>query len=140
MSYLPFNSKPLIAIYENSGQTVSSTGETLLQVDSNLHQGILSSSAFTLNNFDCYLTADIKYDKGSGSGYDAALRMYIDNSLVEGSGAVQSGTASGAYSGSGGEIISSNISAGQQVQIKINQISSAAVSLNAFTRIIGVIT
>ena len=140
MSYLPFDSSPLIAAYENSGQTVSSTGETLLQVDTNLHQGNLSSNTLTLNNFDCYLTADIKYNKGSGSGYDSALRMYIDNSLVEGTGAVQSGTGSGAYSGSGGEIISSNVEAGQQVQIKINQISSAAVSLNTFTRIIGVVT
>ncbi len=146
MSYLPFESNPLIAVYENSGQVFegSSSGqiEDVLQLDTNLHQGNLSSNTFTLNNFDCFLTSDIKYNFGgpSGGGYGTLLRMYIDGSKVDGDGGCQSGTVSGYGSGSGGEIVASNVTAGQEVQIKFKKGGTQDVTFNTFTRLIGVIT
>ena len=142
MSYLPFESSPLIAVYENSGQTFpggSGTIEGVLQLDTNLHQGNLSSNTFTLNNFNCFLNADIKYNY-SGGGYGTILKMYVDGSQVPGIGGCQSGTVSGYGSGSGGEIVASNVTAGQEVQIKFTKGGTYAVTFDTFTRLIGVIT
>lgn len=138
MSYLPFSSSPLISAYENSGQTYGSNGETVLEIDTSLHQGSLSNNTFTLNNFDCFLTSDVKYNK-SGSGYGTALKMYIDGSQVPGVGGCQSGNVSGYSSGSGGEIIASNVAAGQEVQIKFRKGGTQDVTFDTFTRLIGVV-
>tara|TARA_B100000927_G_C16466948_1_gene470090 strand:- start:1586 stop:2005 length:420 start_codon:yes stop_codon:yes gene_type:complete len=138
MSYLPFSSSPLISAYENSGQNYGSSGEVVLQLDTNLHQGNLSSNTFTLNNFDCFLTSDVKYNK-SGSGYGTVLKMYIDGSQVPGVGGCQSGNVSGYSSGSGGEIIASNVTSGQEVQIKFSKGGTNSVTFNTFTRLIGVV-
>tara|TARA_Y100000592_G_scaffold38385_1_gene60811 strand:+ start:35513 stop:35932 length:420 start_codon:yes stop_codon:yes gene_type:complete len=138
MSYLPFESNPLIAVYENSGQNYSSSGEIVLQLDTNLHQGSLSNNTFTLNNFNCFLTSDVKYDK-SGVGYGTVLKMYIDGSQAPGVGGCQSGNVTGYSSGSGGEIIASNVTAGQEVQIKFRKGGTQSVAFDTFTRLIGVI-
>ena len=88
------------------------------------------------------MTSDIKYNFGgpSGSGYGTLLKMYIDGSKVDGSGSCQSGTVAGYGSGSGGEIVASNVSAGQEVQIKFQKGGTQDVTFNTFTRLIGVIT
>ncbi len=99
MSYLPFNSNPLIALYENSGQTYSGSSEVVLDLDTNLHQGSLSNNTFTLN-FNCFLNADVKYNK-TGTGYGTSLRIYTDGSQETGVGACTSGNASGYSSGGG---------------------------------------
>ena len=138
MSYLPFNSNPLIAVYENSGQTYSDNGEVVLQLDTNLHQGSLSSNTFTLNNFSCFLNADVKFDY-SGTGYGTVLKMYIDGSQATGVGGCQSGRVTGYSSGSGGEIIANNINAGQEVQIKFRKGGTQSVTFDTFTRLIGVV-
>ena len=139
MTYLPFNSSPLIAVYENSGQTYSVSGEVVLELDTNLHQGSLSSNTFTLNNFNCFLNADIKYSK-SGTGYGTTLKMYIDGSQAIGVGACSSGNSSGYSSGGGGEIVASNVTPGQEVQIKFTKGGSQSVTFNTFTRLLGVVT
>ena len=138
MSYLPFESSPLIAIYENSGQTYGGSSEVLLQLDTNLHQGNLSSNTFTLNNFSCFLNADVKFDY-SGTGYGTTLKMYIDGSQATGIGGCQSGRVTGYSSGSGGEIVSSNVTPGQEVQIKIYKGGTQSVTFDTFTRLIGVV-
>ena len=139
MSYLPFESNPLIAVYENSGDSYGGDSETVLEIDTSLYQGNLSNNTFVLNNFDCFLSADVKFDKSSG-GYGALLRMYIDGSQTIGAGGVQSGTVSGYGSGAGGEIIASNVNADQEVQIKFRKGGTQSVTFDTFTRLIGVIT
>ena len=141
MSYLPFESNPLIAVYENSGQTYDGSSEVVLQLDTNLHQGDLLNNTFTLNNFNCFLTSDVKYnwEGSSGGGYGTVLKMYVDGSQATGAGGVQSGTVSGYGSGSGGEIIASNINAGQEVQIKFRKGGTQSVTFDTFTRLTGVI-
>ena len=138
MSYLPFSSSPLIAVYENSGQSYGDTGEIVLQLDTNLHQGSLSSNTFTLNNFNCFLNADVKYSK-SGTGYGTVLKMYIDGSQSTGVGGCQSGNVTGYSSGSGGEIVAANVTSGQEVQIKFRKGGTQSVTFDTFTRLIGVV-
>ena len=138
MSYLPFTSSPLIALYENSGQSIGATGETLLEIDTNLYQGELLNNTFTLNSFDCFITSDIKYN--STTGYGTLLRIYLDGTRHIGEGSCQSGTVAGYSSGSGGEIIAANVSSGQEVQVKFRKGGSQTVTFDTFTRIIGVIT
>ena len=141
MSYLPFTSNPLIALYEDSGQSISAQNEEkILQLDTSLHQGELNNNTFILNNFNCFLTSDIKYDKGGTTGYGTALKMYIEGSQAVGIGCVQSGNVSGYSQGAGGEIVASNVSDGQEVQIKFKKGGTQTVTFNTFTRIIGIIT
>ncbi len=138
MSYLPFNSNPLIAVYENSGQTYSDNGEVVLQLDTNLHQGNLSNNTFTLNNFNCFLNADVKYNKTS-TGYGTILKIYIDGSQATGAGACTSGNASGYSSGGGGEIVAANVTSGQEVQINFRKGGTQNVTFDTFTRLIGIV-
>ena len=138
MSYLPFESNPLIAVYENSGDSYGGDSETVLEIDTSLYQGNLSNNTFVLNNFNCFLTSDVKFDKSTG-GYGALLRMYIDGSQTIGAGGVQSGTVSGYGSGAGGEIIASNVNASQEVQIKFRKGGTQSVTFDTFTRLTGII-
>ena len=130
---------PLIAVYENSGQTITTDGVVQLQFDTVLHD---NGSIDTVNEynieFNSFLTSDIKT---SGSvGFGGRLMIDIDSTRLDGKGSVISGDIPSTNAGASNEIIASNVNADSVVELFIQRSASATITLNTFTRIIGVIT
>ncbi len=130
---------PLIAVYENSGQTITVDGVRSLQFDTVLHD---NGSIDTVNEynieFNSFLTSDMKTDGSTGFG--GRLMMDIDSTRLDGKGSVISGDITSTSAGVSNEIIAANVNANSIVELYIQRGSSATITLDAFTRIIGVIT
>ena len=129
---------PLIAVYEDSGQTISNSGIRKLHLDTILHNnGSVSSNTFTIG-FNSFLTCDMKSDGNTGFG--ARLLMDIDGTTQDGKGSVISGDITSTNAGASNEIIASNVTSNQTVELYIQRSAGSTITLDAFTRIFGVIT
>jgi len=123
---------PLIAVYENSGQSMSGSGTKQLQFDTVLHNnGDISSNQFTIG-FNSFVTSDVKNNSTTGIG--GRLIMDIDSTRLDGKGSVIAGEITSTNAGA------SNVTAGETVELFFQRTSSVEITFNTFTRIIGVIT
>ena len=130
---------PLIAVYEDSGQTISGTGIKRLQFDTVLHDnGELDATNEYTIEFNSFLTSDTKTNGTSGFG--GRLMIDLDDVRETGKGSVISGDVNATNAGASNEIIASNVSSNVVVKMYLQRGASATATLNAFTRIIGVIT
>ena len=130
---------PLIAVYENSGQTISGSGTKRLQFDTVLHDnGSIETTNEYAIEFNSFLTSDTKTNGTSGWG--GRLMIDLDDVRETGKGSVLSGDINATSAGASNEIIASNVDANSIVKMYLQRGASATATLNAFTRIIGVIT
>ena len=129
---------PLIAVYENSGQTISTDGIVQLQFDTVLHDnGSIDTDEYSIE-FNSFLTSYIR--TSSTTRYGGRLMMDIDNTRLDGKGSVTSGNVTSTGAGSSNEIIAGNASSNQTVELFIQRGASTTITLKTFTRITGVIT
>ncbi len=129
---------PLITVYEDSGQTISSSGTNKLQFDTFLHNnGSISNNTYTIS-FNSFVTADMKSD--GATGYGGRLLIDIDGTTQTGKGSVVSGDVNATNAGVSNEIVASNVTADETIELYLQRGASSSITLNAFTRIIGVIT
>jgi hypothetical protein len=137
MSYRATTS-PLIAVYENSGQSLSGSGTKQLEFDTVLHNnGNISANELTVG-FNTFLTSDVKNNSTTGIG--GRLIMDINGTRLDGRGSVIAGEITSTNAGASNEIIASNVSANETVELFFQRTSSVEITFNTFTRIIGVIT
>jgi hypothetical protein len=130
---------PLIAVYEDSGQTITVDGVQRLQFDTVLHDNGSIDQVNEYNiEFNSFLTSDMKTNGSTGFG--GRLMMDLDSTRLDGKGSVISGDISSTSAGVSNEIIASNVNPNVVVELYIQRGSSGTITLNAFTRIIGVIT
>jgi len=128
---------PLIAVYENSGQSISGSGVNQLEFDTVLHNnGNISSNEFTIE-FDTFVTSDVKNNSSTGIG--ARLLMDINGTRLNGKGSVIAGNVTSTNAGASNEIIASNVNPNETIELFIERGSSVEITFNTFTRILGVI-
>ena len=129
---------PLVAVYENSGQTISDSGIKKLNFDTFLHNnGLISNNTYTVS-FKTFVTADMKSD--GNIGYGGRLLIDINGTTQTGKGSVISGDIQSTNAGASNEIVASNVTADQTIELYLQRGASSSITLNAFTRILGVIT
>ena len=129
---------PLIAVYENSGQSMTGSGTKQLEFDTVLHNnGNISSNQFTIG-FNSFVTGDVKNNSSTGIG--GRVMMDVDGTRLDGKGSVIAGEITSTNAGSSNEIIASNVTANETVELFFQRTSSVEITFNTFTRIIGVIT
>ena len=129
---------PLMTVYEDSGQTISNSGTRKLHFDTFLHNnGSISSNTYTIN-FKTFVTADMKSD--GNTGYGGRLLIDIDGTTQTGKGSVISGDIPSTNAGASNEIVASNATASQTIELYLQRGAGSTITLNAFTRILGVIT
>ena len=132
------NTSPLIAVYENSGQSMTGSGTQQLQFDTVLHDnGSVSSNQFTIA-FNSFVTSDVKNNSSVGIG--GRLMMDINGTRLDGKGSVIAGEITSTNAGASNEIIASNVTAEETVELFFQRTSSVEITFNTFTRILGVIT
>ena len=132
------NTSPLIAVYENSGQSMTGSGTKQLQFDTVLHDnGSVSSNEFTIA-FNSFVTSDVKNNSSTGIG--GRLMMDINGTRLDGKGSVIAGEITSTNAGASNEIIASNVTAEETVELFFQRTSSVEITFNTFTRILGVIT
>ena len=132
------NTSPLIAVYENSGQSMTGSGTQQLEFDTVLHDnGSVSSNQFTIA-FNSFVTSDVKNNSTTGIG--GRLMMDINGTRLDGKGSVIAGEITSTNAGASNEIIASNVTAEETVELFFQRTSSVEITFNTFTRIIGVIT
>jgi len=132
------NTSPLIAVYENSGQSMTGSGIKQLQFDTVLHDnGSVSSNQFTIA-FNSFVTSDVKNNSSVGIG--GRLMMDINGTRLDGKGSVIAGEITSTNAGASNEIIASNVTAEETVELFFQRTSSVEITFNTFTRILGVIT
>ena len=132
------NTSPLIAVYENSGQSMTGSGTQQLQFDTVLHDnGSVSSNEFTIA-FNSFVTSDVKNNSTTGIG--GRLMMDINGTRLDGKGSVIAGEITSTNAGASNEIIASNVTAEETVELFFQRTSSVEITFNTFTRILGVIT
>jgi hypothetical protein len=132
------NTSPLIAVYENSGQSMTGSGTQQLEFDTVLHDnGSVSSNEFTIA-FNSFVTSDVKNNSTTGIG--GRLMMDINGTRLDGKGSVIAGEITSTNAGASNEIIASNVTAEETVELFFQRTSSVEITFNTFTRILGVIT
>lgn len=132
------NTSPLIAVYENSGQSMTGSGTQQLEFDTVLHDnGSVSSNQFTIA-FNSFVTSDVKNNSTTGIG--GRLMMDINGTRLDGKGSVIAGEITSTNAGASNEIIASNVTAEETVELFFQRTSSVEITFNTFTRILGVIT
>lgn len=130
---------PLIAVYENSGQSVTGSGTKQLEFDTVLHNnGSISTNVFTIA-YNAYVTGDTKSNM-SVSGFGGYIAFDINSVRLSGRGSLISGDITATNAGASNEIIASNVPANETVEMFFRRGASSETTFNAFTRIIGVIT
>ena len=132
------NTSPLIAVYENSGQAMIGSGVQQLEFDTLLHNnGDISSNQFTIE-LNSFVTSDVKSNSTAGIG--GRLMMDIDGTRLDGKGSCIAGDIPATNAGSSNEIIASNVTANQTVELFFQRGSTIVINFDTFTRILGVIT
>jgi hypothetical protein len=117
---------------------LSGSGTKQLEFDTVLHSnGNISSNQFTIG-FNTFVTSDVKNNSTTGIG--GRLLMDINGTRLDGKGSVIAGEITSTNAGASNEIIASNVTADETIELFFQRTSSVEITLNTFTRIIGVIT
>jgi hypothetical protein len=125
-------------VYENSGQSMTGSGTQQLEFDTVLHNnGSISSNELTVD-FNTFVTSDVKNNSTTGIG--GRLMMDINGTRLDGKGSVIAGEITSTNAGASNEIIASNVTAGETIELFFQRTSSVEITFNTFTRILGVIT
>ena len=130
---------PLIAVYENSGQSITGSGTKQLEFDTVLHNnGSISSNEFTIE-YNTFVTGDTKSNM-SVSGFGGYIAFDINSVRLEGRGSLIAGDITGTNAGASNEIIASNVNANETIELFFRRGAQSETTFDAFTRIVGVIT